>query len=150
MGIVSEIQDALKPIVESITGHTQLDYEYDIEANNERGQTDRFGVIPLGASFAEGRAMGFTTMNHTFQVLLVSDFQNKDSDTAQNSKVMDLFERGQSLLKDLQKSRLSLPTPTNRVLLISGLSFEDPEFSGDNSTVALRMNFNIQYSYKNN
>lgn len=150
MGIVKEIQDAVKPIIESVTGHTQLDYEYDIDPNSDRGYEERFGFIPKSADFAEGRSMGFTTMNHSFQLILTDDYQNQDCDTAQNTTVMELYDKSQALLKDLQKSRLALPTPSNQVLLISGLSFDEPEFSGDNSTVALRLNFNIQYRYQNN
>ena len=150
MGIVQEIQTAIKPIIESVTGFTQLDYEYDIDLNSDRGYTEKYGFIPQDAIFAEGRAMGASTINHTFQLILVNDFNNQDDDTAQNTTLMGMYEDAQSLLKDLQKSRLTLPTPTNRVLLISGLSFDEPEFSGDNSTIALRLNFNIQYSYRNN
>ena len=150
MGIVKEIQDAVKPIIESITGFTQLDYEYEIDLNSDRGNTERFGFIPKSASFVDGRSMGFTTMDHSFQLILVNDFQNKDCDASQNTIVMELYKLSQSFLKDLQKSRLQLHTPSNRVLLISGLAFEEPEFSGDNSTVALRLNFNIQYRYQNN
>ena len=129
MGIVQEIQEAVKPIIASVTGHAQLDYEYDTDLNSDRGYEKRYGFIPKSASFAEGRSMGFTTMDHSFQLILTNDYQNKDCDTAQNSVVMDLYTKSQALLKDLQKSRLALPTPTNRVLLISGLGFEDPEFS---------------------
>lgn len=150
MGIVQEIIEAIKPIIESVTGFTQLDYEYDIDLNSDRGYTDKYGFIPQDATFVEGRAMGSSTINHTFQLILANDFNNQDDDTAQNTSLMGMYEKAQNLLKDLQKSRLVLPTPTNRVLLISGLSFDEPEFSGDNSTVALRLNFNIQYSYKNN
>jgi len=150
MGIVQEIQEAIKPIIKAVTGYTQLDYEYDIDLNSDRGYTEKYGFIPQDASFAEGKSMGFTTKDHTFQLILTNDFKNQDDDTAQNSALMVMYEKAQTLLKDLQKSRLALPTPTNKVKLISGLSFDDPEFSGDNSTVALRLNLKIQYSYRNN
>jgi len=150
MGIVQEIQDAVKPIIETVTGFTQLNYEYDISFNHDAGYAQRYGFIPSSGSFVEGRAMGFTTIDQTWQVILTNDYKNNECDTAQNTVAMDLYEKGQELLKELQKSRLVLPTTGNRVLLISGLAIEEPEFSGDNSTVALRFNFNIQYSYRNN
>lgn len=150
MGIVQEIQEAIKPIIASVTGHTQLNYEYDVATNSDRGYSKKYGFIPKGANFAEGRAMGFTTMDHTFQLILTDDFQNKDCDVSQNSVLMVMYDKSQDLLKELQKSRLVLPTPTNKVLLISGLSFDEPEFSGDNSTIVLRLDFNIQYKYRNN
>lgn len=150
MGIVEELIAAIKALIPGLTGHTQLPYEYEIDLNSDRDYEKRFGFIPQNAIFSEGRALGFTTMDHTFQLILTDDYQNMDDDTAQNSKLMDLYTVAQDVLKELQKSRLVLPTPGNRVLLISGQSFDEPEFSGDNSTVVLRLNFNIQYSYKNN
>jgi len=150
MAIVKEIQDAIKPIIESITGRSQIDYEYNVELNSDRGYENGFGFIPLSASFVSGRSIGFTTMDHTFQVILTDDFLNSDDDTSQNISIMDMYDDSESLLKQLQKSRLVLPTNTNRVLLISGASIDEPEVSSDNSTVVLRINFNINYSYINN
>ena len=150
MGVVDEIIIAVKDVLPSITGFTQLDYEYSIDLNHDSGYTEKYGFIPKEAFFAEGRALGFTTINQTFQLILTDDFRNIDDDTAQHTALMKLYAAAQDTLKDLQKSRLTLPTPSNRILLISGLAFEEPEFSSDNSIVALRTNFNIQYSYKNN
>ena len=150
MGIVSEIQVAIKDLLPALTGHTQLDYEYDLGPNPENGYSKRFGFIPKAADFAEGRSMGFTTMNHTFQLILTDDFSNKDEDVEQNTALMGLYTIAETVLKDFQKSRLALPTSTNKVLLISGLTFEDPEFSSDNSVVVLRTNFVIQYRFRNN
>jgi len=94
--------------------------------------------------------MGFTTMNHNYQLILTDDFQNKDCDVVQNSTLMGMYNKIQGTLKELQKSKLALPTPGNRVLLISGLAIDDPEFNEDNSVAALRANFVIQYQYRNN
>lgn len=149
MGIVEEIQVAIKNLLPGITGHAQIDYEYNIELNSDRGYEKRFGFIPGLATFAEGRAMGFTTMNHNYQLVLTDDYMNKDCDTPQNDIIMAMYAGVQDTLKQLQKSRLALPTIGNRVLLISGLTIDDPEFSEDNSVAALRSNFVIQYQYKN-
>ncbi len=150
MGIVGEIQTEIKLLLPALTGHTQLDYEHELTPNPEKGYAKRFGFIPQNGVFAEGRSMGFTTINHTFQLILTDDFSNRDDDTAGNTALIGLYTAAQDTLKELQKSRLTLPTPSHKVLLISGLSFEDPEFSGDNGTVVLRTNFVIQYRYQNN
>jgi len=151
MGIVEEIQTAVKALLPGLTDNgKQLDYEYDINLNSDRGYENRWGFIPGPATFAEGRAMGFTTMNHNYQLILTDDFQNKDCDVVQNSTLMGMYNKIQGTLKELQKSKLALPTPGNRVLLISGLAIDDPEFNEDNSVAALRANFVIQYQYRNN
>ena len=156
MGIVEEIQTAVKALLPALTNDAdrgdgkQLDYEYNIDLNSDRGYTNRFGFIPGNATFAEGRAMGSTTMNHTFTLILTDDFQNKDDDTAQNTALLLMYKKVQDALKELQKSKLALPTPTNQVLLISGLTLDDPIFNEDSTIAALRANFVIQYRYRNN
>ena len=151
MGIVEEIIDAAKNILDGIlTDYSRLDYEYELGRNNERGIDKKYGFISGAATFAEGRAMGFTTMNHAFTLVMVDDFQDQDDETALRSTLFKQYELIQNALKELQKSKLALPTPANRVLLISGLSFDEPELFDDNSIVVLRANFIIQYQYRNN
>ena len=151
MGIVNEIEVACKALLDTfLVGYQRLDYEYDITNNSERSIDKRYGFISGAASFAEGRAMGFTTIDHTFTLVLVDDFQAKDDDNALREALFRQYQLSQNALKELQKSRLALPTVGNRVLLISGLSFDEPELFEDNSTVVLRANFTIRYSFKNN
>ena len=85
-----------------------------------------------------------------FTLTLVDDYQNKDSDEALRSTLYAQYGLAQNTLKELQKSRLQLPTAGNMVLLISGLSFDEPEIITDNGIVVLRTNFIIQYKYRNN
>jgi len=151
MGIVEEIISEVKQVLAPIlTDYSLLDYEYNVELNSERGLDKRYGFISGLATFAEGRALGFTTMNHTFQLILVDDYQNQDDEGALRAALFKQYELSQNALKDLQKSRLTLPTIGNRVLLISGQSYEEPETFSDNSIVVLRANFNFQYSFRNN
>lgn len=148
--IVKEIIDEVKiHIVSAVPDCKQLDYEYDILKNNENRLTNRFGFIPQNANFREGSAMGFTTMDHTFQLILTTDYLNKDDDTKQADALQGLYDKAHCILKDLQKKSISLPTSGYRVLLISGLSFETPEHFDDNATTVLRADFNITYRFRN-
>lgn len=149
MDIVKEIIAAIKPIIELETGFSQLDYEYETEKNSERSLAQRYGFTAGSADFVDGRAMGRTTLNHSFTLNLIDDYQNKDDDAALRTKIALLYSKHHGLLVKLQKSRLALPTPDNRVNLISGLSFDEPEVLSENSSVSLKQNINIQYSYKN-
>ena len=151
MGIVEEIIIACKAQLDTLlVGYSQLDYEYIITSNNERSITNRYGFTAGAASFVEGRAMGFTTINQDFTLTLVDDYQNQDSDEALRGVLYKQYELVQNTLKELQKSKLALPTPSNRVLLISGLAIDEAELIEDNSIIVLRANFNIQYNYRNN
>lgn len=151
MEIVSEIIEATKAILAGlIPEQNQLSYEYDIEKNSEKELTNGFGFIPQEALFKEGSALGFTTMEHTFQLILTTDFQNKDSDAAQGLKIQSLYNKAHLLLKDIQKKSIALPTSGYTVLLVSGINFETPEISIENSTVTLRSNFIFTYRFRNN
>ena len=150
INIVAEILTALKVEIEEKTGFTELDYSYEFEANSERALSNRYGLTSGSASFVNGSSIGRTTLDHTFTINLTNDYQNKDDDVAYRAVLANLYSKHHGLLCYLQKSRLALPTPTNRVNLISGLSFDEPEIEGQNGTVALRLNINVQYSYKNN
>lgn len=149
MGIVEEIRDVVRPIIEAQTGHTRLDYEFDPARNSERSFEDRYGFVPGPASFVDGRALRFTTIDHTFTVILTDHFQNQDDDSAQYAALLDLYAKAETLLKELQKSKLALPTPEYRLKLISGLEYEEPQFLDDMTGVILRANLIFNYSYLN-
>jgi hypothetical protein len=148
--IVKEIIEEVKLTVEGLIPFTRLDYEYEIIKNSERGLSKRFGFIPKGADFVEGSALGFTTMDHTFELILTDDYQNKDDDSAQRIALENLYSEAHKVLKDLQKKSISLPTSGYRVLLISGVNFDDPEHFNENSSVVLRTSFIIKYRFRNN
>ena len=151
MGIVEEIVNAMKTELDSkLTGYSRISYEYDILKNNERENDKGYGFIPGPAAFVEGRAMGFTTMDHTFTLIMVDTFQAKDDDSAMRTALFRQYELSQNVMRDLQKSKLTLPTPANRILLISGLSYSEPEVIEDSQLVVLRADLNIQYNFRNN
>lgn len=149
--IVKEIVEETKSIIQGLLPEfSVLPYEYDIAKNDERNLAKKFGFIPQDANFKEGSALGFTTMEHVFQLILMDEFSNRDSDEAQGNALQELYASAHAILKDLQKKQLTLPTSGYRVLLISGISFETPEHFDENQVVSLRANFNYTYRFKNN
>jgi len=149
--IVEEIVDASKTLIQSILpDYSELYYANNLDMNACGELIKKFGIISQGASFAEGRAIGFTTMNHDFQIILSDEFNLKDDDAALQDTTNKMYAQLHAILKDMQKKKLVLATPTNLVMIINGSSFEIPEVLGDNMGVALRLNLNIQYRFKNN
>ena len=145
--IISEVKQTLTALLPT---YTQLLYEYDIEKNSEKNLSKGFGFIPKSANFKEGSAMGFTTMEHNFQVILTTDFFNQDCDEAQANAMQGLYAQAHAILKDLQKKSITLPTSGYTVLLVSGIDFEDPEINEDNTSTTLRTNLVIKYRFRNN
>lgn len=151
INIVGEIVAETKNVIDGLTLNLKrLPYEYEIEKNNERSLADRYGFIPKAATFREGSSMGFTTMEHSFELILCDDYSNKDSDSSQATATHKLYEKAHCILKDIQKKKLALPTAGYTVLLISGLSFDSPEHFNDNGLVVLRAEFIITYRFRNN
>ena len=149
--IVSEIVDAIKAELGVLMPEfSLLDYEFDISKNSGSDMAKKFGLIPTEAGFKEGSALGFTTMDHNFQLVLSTDYMNKDCDKPQYDALKELYAEVHGVLKALQKKSVILPTASWRVLLVSGLGFENPEFFDDNGIVVLRTNFQIQYRFRNN
>lgn len=149
--IVKEIVTASKAAIALLLPtYTQLDYEYNIQNNSERANPKGFGFVPLSAEFMEGKSLGFTTMAHRFQIILTTDYLNQSTDAEEGLAVQELYENMHTLAQDFMAKKLVLPTASYKVLLIRGLSFEEPEIFEDNKLIALRANIEMQYRFINN
>lgn len=148
--IVEEIIDSVKVKLGTLLpAFSQLDYEHEILKNNERGLNNRFGFIPKAASFKEGSALSFTTMEHNFQFIITTDYMNKDDDAAQSIALNLLYSKAHGVVKALQKKSIILATNDFKLLLVNGVSMDDPENFDDNSSIVLRVNFVFTYRFKN-
>lgn len=151
MDIVRQILDETKNVIAGLLpSFSQIDYENNVALNSDRGLTKKYGFIVKEGSFVNGRSIGFTTIDQNFELFLTDTFLNKDDDAPQVNKTNELYDKMHLVLQELQKSPLALPTAGYRVLLISGLSFEAPEYINENGSVILRLNLNYQYRFKNN
>lgn len=149
--IVKEIVTASKSAIAALLpDYSQLDYEYNIQNNSERSNPQGYGFIPLAADFMEGKSLGFTTMAHRFQIILTTDYVNQSTDSEQGVALQELYGKMHTLAQDFMAKKLALPTSTYKVLLVRGLSFEEPEFFDDNKLIALRANIEMQYRFINN
>jgi hypothetical protein len=151
MGIVDEIIVATKNILSMVfVDYTELDYQYILPSNSERSLEKRYGFVAANAAFVDGSGIGFTTIDHTFKLIISDTYINQDCDTPLREVLNKQYELLQTVLKDLQKSKLALPTIGNRVMLITGLSIDEPEIIEENGIVILTANFNYRYQYRNN
>ena len=147
--VVEEIiNKGLEVMALELPTYSQLDYSYALENNNCANKSSRFGFTPNSAVFVNGRQMGFTTMDHLFNIILVNSYANIDDDIKQRATVNSLYTDMQKLISIFNKQPFILPTPENKVLLISGAAIEEVEFIDDNSVAVLRATINIRYYYK--
>jgi hypothetical protein len=147
--IVDEIIVKGKEVIADILPlYAELDYSFVLEANECRGKSHRYGFTPAQAVFVEGRQLGFTTLDHTFIITLVDSYSNRDDDAAQRSALSGLYTDMQKLISAFNKKPFTLPSPENKILLVSGASMDAPEFIDDNAVAVLRASINIRYYYK--
>ncbi len=147
--IVQEIiEQGLAKIASELPNYAQIDYSYALEANECRGKEKRYGFIPSTALFVEGRQLGFTTMDHTFNIILLDSYANQDDDSKQRSKLDSLYTDMQKLIGTFNKKPFTLPSPENKILLISGATIEAPEFIDDNAVSVLTASIIIRYYFK--
>jgi hypothetical protein len=104
-----------------------------------------YGFLPLGADFVEGRRLGSVTMDHTFQLVLTTDYRNHDDDREAMDALTGLYESANDIQKELAKRYTSI---SDKLLIVRPVGFEDPEFIEDNTIVALRFNLVFNYSYR--
>lgn len=146
--IVEEIiAEGLSIISAALPEYSEADYSYALEANDCRRKENRYAFTPAGAIFVEGRNLRFTTMDHTFNITLLNSYANKDGDAKQKGSLDKLYTDMQKLISQFNKKPFTLPTPTNKILLISGASIEEPVFIDDNSVSVLRASIVIRYHY---
>lgn len=144
--IVKDITDAAESLIgATLLDFSELDYKHDILKNNFNNKTKRYGVLSLDGDFPDGRAMKNVTVDHTFQMILTTDYLNKDDDTAQVAAKNLLWENTHDMLKELINKKLGIPAS---VLLVSGRELLAPEFPEDDKCVVIiRTDFNVMYRY---
>ncbi len=143
--VVKDITDSGKSLIASIlTDYVQLDYEHDLEKNKFEGSFKRYGFISLGADFSEDHILRTVHLEHTFQLILTHDFVNNGDDTQQTLAKNTIFEATHDVLKQLINKKVNLPSV---VIVVSGISIDEPEFLANDTVVAIKTNLEIQYRY---
>lgn len=144
MNIVEQINDGVTSEVASAlgAGYSELSYLLDVQKNNFKTNTKRYGVRPLSGSTASGVTRQYT-LDHSFQVILTHDyFSNPSNDQDQRDKTFLLFDKLDEIMKNLFINKAGLPSI---ILNIDSVSIAEPEYFDEEKVVVLRADFNIKY-----
>lgn len=142
--IVEQIITAGKSQLSTTLGasYSELDYVIELEKNNFRNRTTRYGFIPLGADTGESVINKVYTLDHSFQIILTQPTFNRQNDAGLISATNTLYDKMDDIFKDFMNKKLGLNTI---ILNIQEPSIEEPEYLEDNDLVALRGNVVIKY-----
>lgn len=144
MNIVEQINDGITTVVTSSlgVGYSELSYLIDVEKNNYKSNTKRYGVRPLSGSTTSGITRNYT-LDHSFQIILTHDyFSNPSNDQDQRDKTFLLLDKLDEIMKNLFINKAGLPSI---VLNIDSVSIAEPEYFDEEKVVVLRADFNIKY-----
>lgn len=147
--IVSEIiEKGLEEIALQLPSYAPLDYSYQLDANECRGKSKRYGFTPSNATFIEGRQLQFTTMDHVFRITLADSYSNRSDDAAQRAALDNLYTDMQKLIAHFNKRPFTLSNPENKILLVSGAVLEEPIFIDSNAVAILTASIVIRYTFR--
>jgi hypothetical protein len=144
MNIVEQINDGITTVITTTLGvtYSELSYLINVEKNNFKANTKRYGVRPLAANTTEGITRVYT-VNHSFQVILTHDyFSNPSNDQDQRDKTFLLYDKLDEIMKNLFINKAGLPSI---VLNIDSVSIAEPEYFDDEKVLVLRADFNVKY-----
>ena len=141
--VVKSINDALETQLLATLGSpwTELDYLFDLERNSFRQNTKRFGARPLSGSSLGGVTRQYT-IDHVFEIVLTTDYVNKQSDAAQKAAMLSLFDKMSDILVVILKNKIGIP---NIVLNIEPFSHLEPEFLDEHNVVVQRTQVTVRY-----
>jgi len=138
---VSSILTSLEAQVSSTLGSdwSELEYIYDLEANNSKNIEKRYGVGVDSGDSVPGTNKAIT-YDFNFFVVLTRCYVNKSSDEAERVVISDLHDKLESIDINVFQKKLG----NARVLLVSDINHEAPE-KLDKGGVALRVNFVVKF-----
>ena len=125
-----------------------LDYQEvdQFDKNNFKGKNKRWGWSSGVASNSEDTApLQFRALNHQFNLILMTDYNNKDDDTAQEEAKSILNELILAIIAQMRKTKVSGVREVSNVVIGE---IDPPTFLDDNSALAYVTTVIINYRYR--
>lgn len=129
-------------------GYRQLDYQEvsQFDKNNFMGKFKRYGWTSAVAVNAEESApLRFQSFNQQFNFILMTDYNNKDDDTAQELAKSELQKRILEVVGEMRKTKVNGVREVCNVIIGE---IDDPEFLDDNSAIAYVTTVIVNYRYR--
>jgi len=125
-----------------------LDYQEpeQFDKNNFQGKNKRFGWTSALAVNSEASApLGFQALDHSFNFILMTDYNNNDDDTTQETAKSDLQALILCVIKEMRKTKVNAVAEVCNVIIGE---IDDPAFLDDNSAIVYVTTVIINYRYR--
>lgn len=151
---MSDITKQIRNNFQSLIGTTLgadwsvLDNKYNLENNNLKNSTKRFGVIMLSGSDPGEGVLKHYTIDRVFNVTLLQKYTGRlNTDSVIESALDTLEDALDEIAKAAFNQKLGIPT----VVLNATLdTIDDPDFDTLENTVILNASFIVRYRAKLN
>lgn len=140
------IKEGVETVIQNYlgVGYKKLAYLQDVEKNNYKTNTDRYGVRVL----AGGEVPGVTKnvhITHTYEIVLSKSYKESSiSDTEQSEIALDNFNNMLSIYKDIVNTKAGVPLS---VLNVTNLQLSEPEYIVDSKVAIQRATMDITYRF---
>lgn len=129
-------------------GYLPLDYQEvsQFDKNNFQGKFKRWGWASAVAFNAEDTApLRHQAFNHQFNLVLMTDYNNQDDDTAQTAAKSELQKRILEIVALMRKTKVNGVAEVCNVVIGE---IDDPTFLDNNSAIAYVTTVIINYRYR--
>ena len=141
MSNVSSILTSLASQVSATLGAdwNELNYVYDLEANEFRNSEKRYGVGTESGSSVSGTNKAIT-VDMSFFTVLTRTFANRSSDESERAVLSDIYDQFELINSNVFQKKLNNAS----VLLVSELSYDSPE-KVDDGTISVKVSFTVKF-----
>jgi hypothetical protein len=138
---ISSILTSITSQVSTSLGGTwsELEYIYNLEANNTKNIEKRYGVGTLNGASVGGTTKAIT-VDFDFFIVLTKNFVNRSSDENQRTLLSEIYDEFETINQNIFQKKLN----NANILLVSDLSYDEPEIINDNG-ISVKVNFTIKY-----
>lgn len=121
---------------------SELQYKEDVQKNNLRASSDRYGVLAKASSEVPG-VTKYLTFSQSFEVILIKKYyESSISDDKQVSAGLDLRDSALEIYKTLINTKAGAPAV---VMNITELEMAEIEYLEEDKVAVLRSTVNITY-----
>lgn len=143
---IRDIKTSMEGVIQTTLGSTykKLAYVEDVEKNNFRTNSERYGVRALSGFEVPGVTKN-PTFTQSFEVVLTKAYLDSSLDDAEQvEKGLDNYENMLDIYKELVNSKAGVPAT---VLNITNLTWGDPEYLVDSKVAVQRATMDITYRF---
>ena len=143
LDIISQMQSNAKSIIASVltTDFSELRYLKEVEKNDFYNNTKQYGIRALDNEQTK-ELIGKDTIEQTYEIVLTTDFQNRDGDDFEREAELFLMSKFEEIRRQLRISKFGF---SQQVRIVKDINAAECQKVGDN-VIVLKGKVKVGYS----